>query len=80
MTTVSWKKPSDTDVDGYKIYISKKKNKGYKKVGDVTDIKAVIEKGIKPKKTYYIKVRGYKVIDDKYIFTKYSNVAKVKIK
>ncbi|MBR1597323.1 MAG: hypothetical protein IJ661_00250 [Lachnospiraceae bacterium] len=60
--------------------MSTKKNKGYKQVSDVADVKAVLKKGLKLKKTYYIKVRGYKVINDKYIYTKYSSVAKVKTK
>lgn len=52
--TVTWKKVSGAT--GYKVYLSKKKNKSYRKKTTVKKTKAVLKL---KKGTYYIKVRAY---------------------
>lgn len=78
---VSWSK--DSKVSGYQIVyarnsrFTKGKNrvsvKGYK-----TTSKTI--KKLKSKKTYYVKVRSYKTVKGKKIYSSYSKVKKIKIK
>ncbi|MCH5266229.1 MAG: hypothetical protein J1F02_10050 [Lachnospiraceae bacterium] len=85
---VIWKKVKNAD--GYRIYASRKKKKGYKKVTDVKKKSAATltelpknfrEVYIKRKKgTWYIKVRAYKKNGKKRIYGPYSKPAKVKVK
>lgn len=77
---VSWKKQKN--VSGYEIYRSTKKNKSFKKIktlkkaGKVTYTNKKLKKG----KTYYYKVRAYKVVSGKKVYGKFSTVKKIKIK
>ena len=84
---VSWKyNNTDVDaVDAYAVYISKKKNSGYKKASEVVGKKVKIKKA---KGTYYVKVRhlykhklgkneDYKI---KRVYGSYSKPIKVKVK
>lgn len=68
----------------YEIYVSKKSKKGFKKSADTDKLKTVIKKmgkkKLSSKKTYYVKVRAYKEINGKKIYTAWSEVKKVKIK
>lgn len=79
--TVSWKKNSKAE--GYKVYRSTKKSKGFKAVATAKSgktVKVTVKSGQKKGKTYYFKVRGYKKIAGKTCYSKYSKVVKVKAK
>ncbi len=78
--TIKWKKNSYAQ--GYKIYRSTKKNKGYKCIATIKGKKKVsyVDKKVKSKKTYYYKIRAYKKSNGKTIYSKYSPVKKVKVK
>lgn len=77
---IRWKKVSG--VNGYEVYRSNKKKGKYqklttlKKAGKIT----YTDKKVTKKKTYYYKVRAYKVVDGKKVYGSYSTVKKVKIK
>lgn len=77
---VTWKK--DTQATGYEVYMSTTKKGKYKKVKTVTSNKTVTYKRTKltKKKTYYFKVRSYKIIDAKKVYGAYSNIKSVRIK
>ena len=68
------------EADGYQlVYSTKKSFKGSKKV-TFTGTKKTI-KNLKKGKTYYIKVRAYKIgKDEKKVYGKYSNIKKVLLK
>ncbi len=77
---ISWKK--DKTVTGYEIYISLKKDfsrgtirKTYKK-----NMASNAISGWKSKKTYYVKIRGYKKIGKSKYYGDWSNVKRVKVK
>ena len=74
---ITWK----TAGKGYKyeVYVSKKLSKGFKKKATVAKTKAVVKK-LKGKTTYYVKVRAFKAVNGKKIYTQYSNTVKVKVK
>ena len=75
--TVSWKKL--TGAKGYQIcYSTSKKWKG-KKQKLVSKNKAVIKK-LKKKKTYYFRVRAYRLERTKKVYGAWSNMKKIKIK
>lgn len=67
---------------GYRIYIRTGKKGKYKRVKQYTSGKKVsyTSKKLKRKKTYYVKVRAYKIINGKKYFGGYSKSKKVKIK
>lgn len=77
---VKWK--AQKGVKGYQIYVSRKKNKGYKKVKTIKKAKTTqwTVKKLKSKKTYYIKIRSYKTVKKKNVYSKYSAVKKVRVK
>ena len=78
--TVKWKKGSG--ITGYQIQYSLKKNmKSAKKVTvkGAKNVKKVI-KGLKKKKTYYVRIRTYKVVKGKTYYSDWSAKKKVKIK
>ena len=65
------------DLDNYEIFRSTKKNSGYGKKPYFTSSKPdygyyVNNKGLKKGKTYYYKVRGFKVIDGEKYYTPWS--------
>ena len=69
-----------TSVDGsvgYEVYRSTNKNKGFKSILDTTDL-IIDDINIKSGKTYYYKVRAYKTINNKKVYSAYSKVIKVK--
>lgn len=63
----------------YVVYQSTKQNKGFKKAAAAKKAKATVKK-LKKGKTYYYKVRGWKKVSGKKVWTKYSAVVKVKAK
>lgn len=78
--TLRWKKVKDAD--GYVIYRSTKKNKEFKKVKTIKKDSTVkwTNTKLKANKRYYYKVRAYKVVDGKNIYTQYSAVKQAKAK
>ncbi len=77
---VSWKKIKG--VNGYEIYRSSKKTKGYKKIKTASkaSIVAYTNKKLDSKKKYYYKVRAYKKVNGKKVYSSYSSVKSVKVK
>ena len=65
------------NADGYEIYRSTKKKKGYKSIGASTELNYIDK--IQPNKTYYYKVRAYRIINDKKYYSGYSNIGNIKI-
>ena len=78
--TVKWKKQKNCD--GYQIVYSRKKTFKNKKSVYVKGKgkKTYTLKKLKRKKTYYVKMRTYKVINGKKAYGKWSKVHKVKVK
>ena len=74
---VSWSRVSKAK--GYIVYKSTKKKKGYKKVKTTNKTSCTIKK-LKKGKKYYFKVKAYRVIYGVKIYSKFSKVAKVKVK
>ena len=67
--------------DGYVIEVSTKKNKGFKEVANLDkETKTYLIEGLKSKKTYYYRVKAYRVVDEKPVYGTYSKVIKVKVK
>ena len=77
---LTWKKVKGCN--GYEVYMSKKKNSGYKKIATIKKAKKVTytKKKLKKKKTYYFKVRTYKTVNGRKYYSTFSNVKKVKMK
>lgn len=78
--TITWK--YDTSVDGYQIYRSTKKNKNFKKIKTLSSryYNSYQNKKLKKRKTYYYKVRAYKIVNGNKFYGEFSKVKKVKIK
>ena len=68
--------------NGYQVYRSTKKSKGYKKVKTVKNGKTVsfTNKKLKKGKKYYYKVRAYRNVGGKKVYSGFSVVKKVKVK
>lgn len=64
--------------DGYEVYRSTSKKKGYKLQGDTSNL--LLENATKKGKTYYYKVRSYIIIEDKKVYSPYSGIKKIKSK
>lgn len=77
---LSWKKVSGAS--GYVIYKSNKKAKSYKKAATLKTgkKKSYTVKKLKTGKTYYFKMRAYRTVKGKKIYSAYSRVVKVKVK
>ena len=78
--TVKWNVKGEADIDGYQIWKSTKANKGYKKAFTTTKKSYKNSKGLKKGTRYYYKVRAYKVIDGKNVYSDWSNKANRKAK
>ena len=64
---------------GYRLYMSTKKNSGFKAV--YTGSKLTYQKkSLKKGKTYYFKVRAYRTVGSKKIYSAYSKTKSLKIK
>ncbi len=77
---ITWKKVKSCT--GYQIYMSMKKNSGFKKIKTLKGYKKVTYKRtkLKKKKTYYFKVRAYCSAGGKNYYGAFSNVKKLKMK
>ena len=79
--TVKWKTFDSIDIDGYQVYYSTKKSSGFKLAGKTSGKTSFkIKKGLKSGRTYYVKVRGFKMYDGKKSYTSYSKPVRVKVK
>ena len=78
--TVNWKKV--TGATGYEVYMSTKKGSGYKKIKTVTNSKTVkyTKTKLTRKKTYYFKIRTYRTVNGKKVYSSYSSVKSIKVK
>lgn len=76
---VQWKKVKKAS--GYEIYMSSKKNSGYKKKATVKKASTVkyTKKKLKAGKKYYFKVRTYRTVNGKKIYSSYSKVKSTKL-
>ena len=74
----TWKKTKTNQVDGYEVYCATSKKGKYTKVYTTENVSVMkytdSRKTSKTGKTYYYKVRGYKVIGGKKYYTKWSNI------
>lgn len=78
--TVTWKK-AISGANGYEIAISNKAKKGFivKTIVKKAKAKKGTVKNLTKKKTYYVKVRAYKVINGQKVYSAYSKVKKIKL-
>jgi fibronectin type 3 domain-containing protein len=72
--TVKWSRSKGYKVDGYQIYRSTKKSSGYKKIATTTKRKYKDTRSLKSGKKYYYKVRGYRKVNGKTVYTRWSKV------
>lgn len=72
---LSWNKADG--VSGAAIYRAAKKDGSYKKIGE-TEKNSYTDKGLKFKKTYYYKIRAYKVSDSSREYGAYSDIKSAK--
>lgn len=70
---LTWTKSGKYDLDGYDVYRGKART-SLKRWGGTSKMTYKNAKSLKKGTTYYYKVRGYKVVDGKKIYTKWSNV------
>ena len=77
---LKWKKVSGAT--GYEIYMATSKNGKYSKVKTITKSSTVkySKTKLKKNKKYYFKVRTYKTVNGKKIYSSYSTVKSIKIK
>lgn len=72
---LTWKNPkSSYELQGYQVYRSTKKNSGYKLVKTVKTNQFTIGKGLKSSTNYYFKVRGFRKINGKNVYTKDTSI------
>lgn len=76
---VTWKKV--TGATGYKVYMSTSKKGSYKVVSTVKGATKVTytKENLKKNKTYYFKVRAYKSVNGKNLYSGYTSAVKVKM-
>lgn len=68
-------------VSGYEVYMSKSKKGKYTKKAKVAAGKTnVTIKKLKKGKTYYFKMKAYSMVNGRKVYSKYSNVKRVKVK
>lgn len=75
--TVKWRKVSKAG--GYRIYRSTSGKGRYKKAGD-TKKNTYTDKNVKKKKTYYYKVKTWKKVDGKKVYSDFSKAFKIRVK
>lgn len=77
---VSWKRIKG--VSGYEVYRSNKKSKGYKKIKTAgrVSITSYTNKRLSAKTRYYYKIRAYKNVNGRKVYSSYSSPKSVKTK
>ena len=74
--TVKWTVTGDAAAaDGFQVWKSTKMNSGFKKAFTTTKTSYKNTKGLKKGTRYYYKVRAYKVVDGKNVYSDWSNKA-----
>ena len=75
---VSWNK--DPGVNGYEIYRSEKSNGSYSKIKTITKNSTVVftNSKLKSGKTYYYKVRSFKTVNKKAVYSPFSKIVSAK--
>lgn len=74
--TVSWTAKGNASLaDGFQVWKSTKKNSGFKKAITTKKQSYKNTKGLKKGTRYYYKVRAYKVVDGKNVYSDWSNKA-----
>ena len=76
-TRVNWKKTAGADK--YQLYRSTKKKGGYILIRETVKT-SFTDTGARAGKTYYYKLRAYKKADGKKVYSKYTEVKKVRVK
>ncbi|WP_394922347.1 hypothetical protein [uncultured Robinsoniella sp.] len=78
--TITWKKTAGAS--GYQVYRATSKSGKYKKVytGKKSSAVKYVNSKLKSRKSYYYKVRAYKVVDGKTYYGSYSTIKKVTVK
>ena len=75
--TVKWTAEGNVAAaDGYQVWKSTKHSSGYKKAFTTTKTSYKNTKGLKKGTRYYYKVRAYKVVDGKNVYSDWSNKAR----
>ena len=64
---------------GYDIYMATSKNGTYKNIGSTSN-KSFTKGNLTKGKTYYFKVRAYRTIDGKKVYSSYSSIKSIKCK
>ncbi|MGN0714558.1 MAG: hypothetical protein ACI4LN_01960, partial [Anaerovoracaceae bacterium] len=74
---ITWTVPEDVELDGFDIFRSTKRNTGYGKdpIFTTTAEKYTNNKNLKAGETYYYRVRGFKVVNGRKIYTGWSTKA-----
>lgn len=78
--TVEWDRISKAS--GYEVYVATSKNGKYTKKKTIKSGKTTSAKikGLKSKKKYYVKVRTYRTVDGKKIYSSFSSKENIKVK
>lgn len=71
---ITWTVPEGVDFDGFEVYRSTQRFKGFGKepVFTTTKTSYINNKGLKVGNTYYYKVRAFKFVNDEKVYTEYS--------
>jgi len=73
---LNWAKAAEAD--GYRVYISTKKDSGYTALGNTAGTSYTC-KSLNPGTTYYFKIRSYKTVSGKKIYSSYTLVISKKL-
>ena len=71
---LTWTKSAGYKVDGYQVWRRSAKSDKYYSLGSTSETSYKDDTKLYKGQTYYYKVRGYRKIDGKYVYTEWSNV------
>lgn len=77
--TIKWNSLKSHGAQGYEIYRSTRNNGKYSKIKSTTGT-TYTNTGLKKGKKYYYKIRAYRVVKGKKIYSKYSSIKSIKSK